>query len=568
MKYKELAEVYELLENTSSSLKKTEILANFLKDKDVEILDKLTLLAMGRVFPEWSELEIGIAAQLMIEAISKASGISKKEINDQWREKGDLGLVAEYFMKNRKQRTLISRDLTVENVYNNLAKMATLEGQKSQEKKILYIAELLTSAKPKEARYIVRTILQTLRIGVGEGIVRDAIAQAFNVDKDLVERAHEVTNDFSKVAKTAKEKGNEGLKKLKMELFKPVKVMLAQKVNNVDEGFERVQNKDGFCAVEYKLDGMRCQIHKKGNEVQIFTRRLENVTKQFPDVIKYAKECIKAESCIIDSEVTAYNPKNGTKIPFQRLSKRIKRKYNIDQMVREIPVFINAFDLLFLNNQNIINMKYKDRWNKLNEIVKEKEKELVLVTHKESNSHKEVEEFYKKALEEKNEGIMFKNLEAEYKPGSRVGYMVKLKPIMETLDLVIVSAEWGEGKRSNWLSSFKLACINENEEYVTIGKMATGLTEEQFEEITQRLKKLIVWEKGRDVKLKPEVVVEVAYEEIQKSPTYESGYALRFPRLVKFRDDLGPEEINSLEKIKNLYETQKLHRSKASGKAI
>ncbi len=568
MKYSKLAKIYEKLESNGSSLKKTEILANFLKDKNAEVLDKLILLAMGRPFPEWSELDLGIAAQLMIEAISKVSGISKKKLNNYWREQGDLGLVAEKVLQNKTQRTLFSRSLNIEEVHRNFQKIAVTEGLNSQSRKIAYISELLANAEPYEAKYLVRTILQTLRIGVGSGVVRDAIVQAFDVEKDLVERAHEVSNDFSKVAVIAKEKGNEGLKKVKMELFKPVRSMDAQKVRDVEEGFKRVQNKDGFLVVEHKLDGMRCQIHKNKDKIRIFTRRLENVTKQFPEITNFIRDHVSAEKCIIDSELTAYDPQTGNNLPFQELSKRIKRKYDIELIVKAIPVFINAFDLLFLNGKNLITKPYKKRWNELNEIVEEKEKEFVLVTHLETDKPENVKKFYKRSLELKNEGIMFKNLDAEYKPGSRVGHMVKLKPIMETLDLIIVEAEWGEGKRSNWLSSFKLACQNETGTPVTIGKMATGLTEEQFSEITEKLKPLILEESGRTVKLKPQIVLEVAYEEIQRSPTYESRFALRFPRLVQFRDDLSPEEIDDIKKVKNLYDAQKQHRSMGVKKRI
>ncbi len=334
-----------------------------------------------------------------------------------------------------------------------------------------------------------------------------------------------------------------------------MKVMLAKRSEGVEDAFETVAGEDGKLCVQFKYDGMRVQIHRKNGEVTVYTRRLEDVTEQFPDIVEAVQTNCTDESFIIEGEAVAYNPETGERLPFQKLSRRIKRKYDINKMAAEIPVTVFLFDCLYRQGESLLSTPYRGRWDALGELVAHQNKDLALAHTKITDKKAEVQGLMAQAEEEKQEGLMAKNLDAPYKPGSRVGYMVKLKQVMETLDLVIVAADWGEGKRSDWLASFTLACRVDGE-FKTIGKMATGLTDEEFQEMTDRLEPLIVEESGRHVKVQPKIVVEVAYEEIQKSPTYESGYALRFPRLVQVREDMDPENSNDIEKVENLYETQ------------
>ncbi len=552
LKYSELANLYEQLEGISSKHEKTAIIASFLRKVSAEDLDKVVLLLLGRVFPPWSMEELGFGTQLMIRAIAMATGANERQIENTYKETGDLGLAAERFVAKKRQMTLFQQALTVDKVIENLRKVARVEGEGSIDKKIALVAELLTSASPKEARYVVRTVLEELRIGVAEGIIRDAISLAFNVPVDIVEKAYNLTNDLGFVAKIAKEKGKDGLQSLKLEPGKPIKVMLAQKVENVKEALEKM---GGKVATEIKYDGARMQIHKRGDEIALFTRRLENVTKQFPDIVDMVRKGIDTEECIIEGEVVAID-ENGKPRPFQMLSRRIKRKYDIEKMVREIPVELNLFDIVYLNGESLIDVPFEKRRKILENIAKPYNK-LKLAEQLISDDVQEIEKFYKKALDMGHEGIMIKNLKAPYKPGSRVGYMVKLKPTMETLDLVIVGAEWGEGKRAHWLSSYLLACRDpDTGKYLSIGKMGTGLTEDQFREMTERLKPLIIRSEGKFVEIKPNIVVEVAYEEIQKSPNYESGFALRFPRLIRIREDRGPEDVDTIYRVRRLYEEQ------------
>lgn len=556
MKYSKIVETYEELESTQSTLKKTDILAELFQEAGDE-LENVVLLSMGRAFPSWQDLDLGISSRTMVDIIKEASGKTEQKIENIWKEEGDLGSAAERILEGSGgQKSLIKKELTVERVNDKLEKVARMEeealGSVSMDKKKKEVAALLNDSNPQEAKYIVRTFIENLRLGVGEGIIRDALAETFfeGENAEEIQRAYDLTNDFKEVARACQD-GIEEIESLEIELFRPIKSMLAKKVDSIEGGFEEVEKP---AAVDYKYDGFRAQVHCQDGEVKVFTRRLEEVTEQFPDVAEFVESHVRADNFILDAEVTAYDPEDGSTIPFQELSRRVKRKYDIEEMMEKIPVEVRPFDLLYLNS-SMIDEQYEARFSRLEEIVDEEERELRLTDRTVTGEEKEVSEMQQKSLEDGHEGIMMKNLEARYKPGSRVGYMVKLKPVMETLDLAIIGAKWGEGRRSNWLSRLKLGCWDEEEQqYKQIGKMATGLTDEQLEEVTERLKPLIVEEEGRDVRVRPEVIVEAEYEEIQESPTYSSGYALRFPRLKSFRDE--KESSDSLEKVEHLYNQQ------------
>ncbi len=546
MLYRDLVDVYEKLTSTTKKLEKKDILSKLYKKCPEKYLYKVVLLSMGSVFPKTGE-DLGIANEMVKRVIAKACGVSKKDIEKKFKETGDLGMTAEYFVKNKKQFSLVRKNLTVDKVYDNLRKLPEVVGAGSQDRKISLIAELISSATPTEAKYIVRTVTGDMRIGVAEGIVRDAIADAFHKKPDEIERAYNVSGDYGKVAEMAKK----GRLKERIELFTPVRVMLAERAKNLEEAMKKFERP----AIEIKYDGFRVAIHKDGTKIKIFSRRLDDVTRQFPEIVNYAKKQITAKRCIVEGEVIAID-KKGRPLPFQRLSRRIQRKYNIEKMVKEIPVEVNLFDLIYLDG-DYMNKKLSERWGALKKIIRET-KFFHLAGHIETKDMKKAEEFYKKSLAMGEEGVIVKNLDAHYQPGKRVGYWLKVKPIMEPLDLVVIGATWGEGKRAKWLSSFLLAA-RDGDKFVDTGMMASGLTEEQLEEMTKKLKKLIISEEGKQVKLKPKVVIEVGYEEIQKSPKYKSGYALRFPRLLRIRDpkDKGPEEANTVKDIEKLYKQQR-----------
>ncbi len=552
MKYSDLCKYYERLEETTKNLEMRDIVAELLQNVSSDDLDIITLAAMGRIYPSSVDKDIGIAGKLIQRIISKAYGATQNEVVEKFKETGDLGKTAEYFCKNKRQRSLMKKDITVEKVFRNLRMLSETVGSGSEGRKESLVKELLVSAEPVEARYIVRTTIQEMRIGVGEGTVRDAIAKAFDVSSENVEEAYFKLIDYGEVARIAKEEGEEGLKSVEIKVGRPLMVMLAERSESLEKAFEEYEN----VALEIKLDGFRGQIHKDGDKITLFSRRLEDKTEQFPEVVEWARECLKPDRCIIDSEIVAVDG-NGEPLVFQNLSKRIQRKYDIDRLKEEIPVQVNCFDLFFVDGENYMNRDLRTRWKKLSEIIVEKEGKFRLVEHIETDSMEEANRFYQKSLRENQEGIMVKNLDAVYQPGKRVGYWQKVKETMEPLDLVIVEGIWGEGKRSNWISSLMLAVRDpKTGEFLKTGKMATGMTEEEFAEITEKLEDLIIKEDGRSVKVKPKLVVEVGYEEIQKSPKYKSGYALRFPRMIRFRYNKSPEEADTIERLKSLYNKQ------------
>ena len=582
MLYSKLVGVYEKLESTTKRLGHTYTISEFLKGISAEDLGTIILLLEGRVFPRGDEREIGMASKMMLKAIGVASGETKDRINSEWKKTGDLGTVSYNLIKKKKQHTLGSHELTMKKVLGNLRKLVTIEGMGSVDRKIQLVAELLTSAKPNEAKYIVRTILNDMRIGVGEGSIRDSIVWAFfgkelkvNYNKqennieikdrekynqyvDAVQRAYDIANDFTPVAEAAKKHGLKGLGEVTMSIGIPLKVMLALKVDDVEEGFERCGKPAEF---EFKYDGMRMQIHRDNNEIKIFTRRLENVTNQFPEVVDCVKKYVKENKVILDSEAVGYNKKTGKYLPFQSISQRIKRKYDIQKMSEQFPVEVNVFDIINYKGKSVINEPFIERKKIIKKIIKNVTKKIKVAKSIVTSNKKEVMDFYKEAIDSGNEGLMIKKLDAPYKPGARVGFMCKLKAERETFDLTIVKSEWGEGKRSNWLSSYSIACRDEDE-FLEVGKASTGLKEKReeglsFAEMTDLLKPLIKKEEGKEAILKPKVVIEVGYEEIQKSPTYSSGFALRFPRVVSLREDKGPRDTTTLDMIKDAYKRQK-----------
>ena len=592
MKYSELVDVYQQLEKTSKRLEKTFYLSEFLRKVQSKDMEKIVLLSQGKIFPDWDERKIGVAIRIIFKALNQATGINQEILEKEWAKIGDIGTVAEQFIAKKRQSTLFSQDLTIDKVFDNLRKLAELEGSGTVDKKVALISELLTSAKPLEAKYILKTILTELRIGLGEGAIRDSIVWAYfgkdigiEYDKkenemilpednretyqkyaDAVQEAYDLANDYSVVAKLAKEKGLKGLENVELEAGKPIKVMLFKKADNIADAFETIGRPAEF---EMKYDGFRIQAHKLNNKIILYTRRLENVTKQFPDVAEYIKEHIKGDSFIIDSEAVGYDPKTKKYLAFQSISQRIKRKYDIEELAKKFPVELNVFDVIFYNGENLVKTPFSERRKLIEKIVtnptplKIKPADNIL-----TDSDKEAEAFYKKSLGAGNEGIMGKNLQGIYKPGSRVGFGVKIKPVLDTLDLVIVGAERGEGKRSEWLSSFVIACIDpESGEFLEIGRVSTGLKEKteegtSFEQITELLMPLITEDKGKYVAVKPEIVIEIAFEEIQASPGYGSGFALRFPRFIKLREDRRADEISTIEDVKNIYENQRGRKNK------
>jgi len=549
MEYRKLADLYSRLESTTKRLEKTDLIADFLKKTSTELLPPVTLLLLGRVFPTWSEKELGIGPKLLMRAISMVTGASVDELEEEIREQGDIGTASEVLFKRKSQLTFISHPLTVEKVYNDLRKLASITGSRAQSKKIDILLGILSLASPLEAKYITRTILEELRVGAGEGIISDAISSAFNIDKEVVERAYMLTNDLGMVAKVAKSEGDKGLKKLSLEPGRPVKPMLAQLAESIESAIEEL----GEALCETKYDGVRVQIHRKGDEILVFTRRLENISRAVPEIIKRVEKSLPMEDFIVEGEIIVNI--DGRPGSFQYILQRVKRKYDIEKMVKKIPLTLYLFDVLYYKKP-LIDEPFKKRREILELVIKPLKGKIELSRQVKVGTGN-VEDgisLFRKSVKEGHEGIMIKDPNAPYIPGIRGKKMLKYKAEPETLDLVVVGGTYGKGKRAHFIGSYLLAARDEETgELKTVAHVATGLDDKTLKELTERLKKITIEEKGGKIKVKPELILEVAYSEIVRSPEYESGYSLRFPVVKRIRDDLSLEDVDTINRIESLF---------------
>ncbi|WP_424016265.1 ATP-dependent DNA ligase (plasmid) [Halorientalis pallida] len=560
MEYAEFATVCDRLAATDADLEQVQILADWLTETNSDTLPLVVAMVRGKVFEPWETAELGVSSSLTVEAIDTATGVGTDRIETVWSERGDLGDAAAWAVEHETQQSLFSEPLTLERVYETLRDLADFDGEGSQDRRVSEVAGLIADADPDEARYVVRTALGHMRLGVGDGTMRDAIAAAFldgsDAASEAVERAHQVTNDYGLVARTARDDGRDGLADLDVELFRPVQMMLAKKAEGLAAGIDDVADEPDDAHMEYKYDGARVQIHVDGDDIRVYTRRLEDVTTQFPDVVEAVSEHVTADRCLLDGELVGYDPETGDPIPFQEFSRRIKRKYDIAEMVERIPVTLYLFDILSLDGDSLFETSLQDRLAQLDSAFEPSEGKIERAAYQEFETEGAADDFYQDALAAGHEGVMLKNLDATYQPGERVGYMMKVKPVMEPLDLVVTRAQWSEGRRSDYLGRLFLGCRDDDDEFVEIGRLSTGYTDEELATLTDELTDLIVSEDGRMVNLRPEVVLEVEYEEIQQSPEYGSGYALRFPRFLDVRDDLSPTDVDSIDRVESLYEDQ------------
>ena len=565
MRYEKLAELYEDLSSTTKRLEKIDILSKFLPhitEKDSYIM----YLLEGNIYPDYDERRIGISEQLAMKSLAKAIGTTTDKVTKEWKKIGDLGQVAKKLASAKKQQTLFSSStLTTKKVIDNLRKLPELEGKGTIDKKLKLIVELLTHSSPIEAQYLIRTLIGDLRIGVQESTIKYAMLKAFFSNnkeyEEILQRAIDRSNDLEVVFNIAKHGKIRELEKIKLQVGHPIKAMLASKAKDIDDAFRQLGKP---LAIEYKYDGFRMLIHKANNKVTLFTRSLENVTKQFPEVEEYINEFIKGDSFILDSEAVGYDKKTKRYTDFQAISQRIRRKYKIEEIRKKLPVEVNVFDVLYYDGKSQLEKPFKERRKIVEKIVKAHPYKLIESKFMITEDKKEIERFYKKALKDNQEGIMLKALDAEYKPGRRVGHMLKIKPEENELDLVITGGEWGTGKRANWISSFNLSCQKDGD-YLEIGKVGTGIaelpTDEStitFERLTNLMKPIIKKEKGKNVTVKPEIVVTVHYQDVQKSPNYKSGWALRFPRITALRGGDKPvSEIATLKEVEEAFLEQR-----------
>ena len=564
MRYATLADVFEKLEKTSAYLEKNNIIANLLKKTPVEEMERVVLLLLGKAYPAYVSKETGVGLQQLKKAVTQASGYSSADVDKLMKQVGDLGEVARQLLGKKKQVTLFAEHLTVKKVFENIKSLPEITGEGSVDRKIAAVAELLSSSNPLEAKYITRAVLGDLRIGVAEGRLRDAIASAFGVSPDVVEHAYMLTTDYAIVAKAVAAGGEKGLEKLGLMVGHPINPMLAQRVETLKEVLERMGGKAAF---EIKLDGIRIQAHKNGDQITLFTRRMEDYTSMFPDLIEPLRNAIKPKQAVVDGELVAINKKTKRPMPFQEVLKR-RRKYEIKKTIEQIPIEIHLFDLLVHEGKSMLDRPYTDRRKMLEKVVKPVAGKVMVVEQIVSGKSDEIKAFMNKSLAMGHEGLLAKDLNSNYRAGRREFVWLKLKPTVETLDLAVVGAFSGRGKRAGTFGSYLLAARDAGTgKLYTVTKLGSGFTDEQLEEFTKMFKSLstgkkpdqVVAEIEPDYWLKPKVVFETIYEEIQKSPAekHTSGFGLRFPRFVKVREDKGVGDVSTIEEIEYLYDEQK-----------
>ena len=551
--YMKLVETYEKIAQTSARLEKRDIIADFLKqikENDPEITYDIALLLQGKIFPPWSEKEMGISTQLIIKALSKLLGENTKDIENKLASVGDMGEITEELVANNKQVTFFKVPLTVSKVISNLRKTEEITGSKSQNKKLNYILELYTSADPMEAKYITRTITEKLRIGVGEGTLVEAIAKAYDMDKQIIDRAYMLSNDLGEVAQRAQE-SIESVKSLTINPGKPIKPMLAQLSPGIKESIEEM----GEVICETKYDGIRVQIHHFDGQTKIFTRRLENVTNALPEIVEYIENAISDVDFIVEGEVIAI--KDNKPVSFQYILQRVKRKYDIEKMMDEVPLKVFLFDVLYYKTP-VAEDSLISRRKLLEEIVTVSDDvELSTMKVVTPDNYEEAEELFNWSIETGHEGIMFKDVNSPYSPGKRGKNMLKYKPIRETLDCVITGGIYGKGKRAKFFGSYLLSLLDDKTgEYKTLVHAATGMDDEMLASMTERMQEHIISTSEQTVVFKPAVILEVAFSEIVESNEYESGYSLRFPAIKRVRDDIGLDQVDTLDKLNQLIELQ------------
>lgn len=579
MEFAILADTFKKMEDTSKRLELTQILVDLFKKMPPELISKIVYLIQGKLRPDFEGIELGVAEKLAMKAISKSSAIPIKKIEEEYRKSGDLGHTASIILEQKAQTTFIVEDITIERVYETLFKIAKLEGTRSQDMKMKYISSLLNDANPLESRFILKILLGTLRLGIAENTVMDALAIAYTGSKEnreALEKAYNVSSDLGKVAEVIAKKSLEGVKTFHVTVFNPIRPMLAERVKSEKEALEKMGNR---FAAEYKLDGERAQIHIKNDEVKLFSRSLENITNYYPDIIEKIPQSLKSNDAILEAEVVAINEESGEFLPFQELMHR-RRKYKIEKAVSKYPITVNFFDVMYVDGKSKLDEKYEKRREILTKIITENEfAKLIPMTIVQNES--EIEEFLENSINSGCEGLMLKMLDATYKAGSRGSNWLKLKreyrnELGDSLDLVVIGAFFGKGRRTGRYGTLLLAAYDDQtDSFPSICKVGTGFTDENLDQLYQLLQDKITLKKNpridsemeADVWFEPELVLEIVASEITLSPIHKtamdvvrknSGLALRFPKFTgKIRLEKTPEDASTIEEVIALYKGQK-----------
>jgi len=512
-----LAELCKALEATTKRTEKTRLISEFLCSLEPDEVAPAVLLIVGQIFPEFDPRTLEIGWSTMKRVLEKG-----------------------------KQTTLLRNQLGIRRVYSTLSEIAITQGSRSRKLKERLLVGLISDASRDEVEILVRIIFGEMRIGVNEGVMLDALAEASGAPAPIVRRALMLTGNLGEVALVAIIQGEKGLEGIKPELFVPLKPMLAETADNPEEA---IREHGGRTVFEYKFDGARVQIHRLGDEVRVYSRRLSDVTESVPDVVNLVQKFLPRVGIIVEGEITAVGS-GGKPLPFQDLMRRFTRVTDVQKAAEQIPLSLHLFDVLYLDGTLLIDEPYETRWAILSKITPKE----ILAERTVTNNPREAAAFLKAAMKAGHEGLVAKRLDSHYNPGARGKDWLKLKPA-ETVDLIIIAADWGSGRRRGWLSNYHLAA-RDGDEWKVVGKTFKGLTDEEFRWMTKRLQAIKVGETDYTVSVRPEIVVEITFNEVQHSPHYKSGFALRFARITRIRDDKGPGDAETLDKIRVLYKKQ------------
>ncbi len=579
MKFSLVAETLKYMESTTKRLELTKYLADLFKITPPEIISTVVYLLQGKLRPDHEGIEIGIAEKIAIKSISKSAGISIKKIEQEYHQLGDFGQAASKILEQKTQTTFLTEPITVERVYDTLYKIAELKGARSQDMKMKYISSLLNDATPIEAGFILKIITGSLRLGIADYTILDALAIALTGSKEnreFLEHSYNVSSDLGKVAATAAKNGLEAIKNFKVSIFNPIRPMLAERVKSPQEAREKMGPE--FSA-EFKLDGERVQLHLQGEKIVLFSRSLENITSYYPDIVEKITKSIRSTEAILEAEAVAINDSTGEFLPFQELMHR-RRKYNLAKAVSEYPITVNFFDVMMADGKGFIDLVYTERRKILEKIVKE-DSFVKLIPMQLVKTDDEIEDALENAINAGCEGLMLKQLDSPYKAGARGSNWLKLKreyknELGDTLDLIVVGAFFGRGRRTGRYGALLLSTFNDKEDtFPSICKVGTGFTDENLDQFYQILSDKITIKKDpriesgleADVWFEPEVIIEIVASEITLSPIHKtamntirkgSGLALRFPKFTgRIRFEKTPDNATTEQEIISLYNNQK-----------
>jgi len=574
-----IAEIFEDMEKTKSRLLLIDHLVDLFKKTPNSTIKKIVYLLQGKICPSYEGIELGLAEKLTIKAISESTGITVKEVEDIYGKIGDLGEAAREITKNKYQRTLFSEKITVERIYLTFEKIAQSIGSRSQVIKLRLVNSLLNDATPLESKYIIKFLLGTLRLGIAEYTIIDALAIAFTgnrTNRKKIEEKYNVYSDLGRIAEILSTEGLAGVDEIKITPLKPIRPMLAERVTDPREALKR---SNGMIALEYKLDGERVQIHKDKSEVQLFSRSLEKITFHYPDIIDSIKN-FKINRCILEAEIVSINLSTKEIQPFQELMHR-KRKYNIHDIVKKYPIKVYIFDILYLEEKDLTNYEYIKRRKLLETTVKENKNNTIDVVQQiVSSDFDQIANFFSQAKLDGCEGLMLKQLNSRYRAGAREYLWMKLKKeydnaLGDSFDLTVIGALLGRGKRTGYYGALLLASYDPSSDtFQSICKVGTGFSDQDLELIYKELKNYVVQEKQSniitnmkmDIWFKPKLVLEIIASEITLSPSHTAafglirdnfGLALRFPKYSgKIRYDKNPEDSTNSDELINLYKRQ------------